>query len=62
MEIKTIQDIKTKGEARQKAIDFQNWASGEDLSYGELIEYQEFFRTLGEKFNLLDEFEENGII
>ena len=60
--LKDITKIKTKGEAQQIAMDFQNWASNENLSYGELIEFGSYFEELGNKFNLNDEFKENGII
>lgn len=49
-------------EARQFAIDWQNWASTQSLSYGELAEYQAYFVQLAERFNLTEEFKENGII
>ncbi len=62
MELKTIPEIKSKEEARQMAMDFQKWASEESLSYGELTEYLGFFETLGKKFNLTNEFKEEGII
>lgn len=48
-------------EARQEAIDWQNSESYCNCSYGELYEYQQYFRKLGEKYNLLDEFRENCI-
>ena len=51
-----------QGEASQEAIEFQHWASEQNLSYGELLEYQEHFIELGRKFNLTEEFKENGII
>lgn len=54
--------IKTKGEARQKAIDWQAWQSEQNLSYGELTEWIDYFILLGKNFNLIDEFKENGII
>jgi hypothetical protein len=54
--------IKTEEEARQYAIDWQNWASEQNLSYDELAEWQGIFTELAEKFNLVDEFKENGII
>jgi len=57
---KTI--IKTKGEARQTAIDWQHWQSNKSLSYGEMNIWSEFFRKLGKKFHLIREFKENGII
>jgi len=54
--------IKTKGQARQYGIDYQKWASEKDLSYGEVIHFQNKLSTLAEKFNLVEEFKENGII
>ena len=60
--LKAIPNIKTKEEARTMAIDFQRWASEENLSYGELVVYSGYFETLAKKFNLTEEFKENGII
>ena len=56
-----LQLIKTREEARQIAIEFQEWAQGENLSYSELAEYGGLFKILGNKFNLSEEFCENGI-
>lgn len=54
--------IKTKEQARQYGIDFQNWASNQVLSYGELIHFQNKLTKIAEKFDLVEEFKENGII
>lgn len=54
--------IKTKEEAIQYAIDYQNWASEQNLSYGEMNEWYQIFMVLAEKYNLGEEFKENGII
>lgn len=54
--------VSTADGARELAIDWQNWASEQSLSYGELADWQGLFIELGKKFNLTDEFEENGII
>lgn len=54
--------IKTQEEARQYAIDWQQWASEQSLSYAELAEWNAIFCELSEKYNLENEFEENGII
>lgn len=62
MKLKAIEIVKSKGEARQIAIDFQNWASNQNLSYGELADYSNYFIELGKKFRLIKEFKENGII
>lgn len=52
----------TEDEARQLAIDWQNWQGEQSLSYDELLEWEDFFRKLGRDFDLTDEFEENGIL
>ena len=54
--------IKTKAEATSHAINWQNWSSNQSLSCGELAEWQEVFTKLAIKFDLQDEFKENGII
>ncbi len=48
--------------ARQAAIDWQNWASDQSLSYGELAFWNSKLEAIADKFNLTDEFKENGII
>ncbi len=55
-------NVYTKEEARQYAIDWQNWQSEQALSYGELAEWQDIFQALAATFDLTDEFNENGII
>jgi len=52
----------TRGEARRYAQEWQAWASEQDLSFGELAEWQAYFLKVAEKFNLTEEFKENGII
>ncbi len=59
MEKKTIN---TQEEARQYAIEWQWWVGGQNLSYGEMAEWEKIFLELGYRFNLISEFEENGII
>lgn len=54
--------IKTKEQARQYGIDFQNWASDKNLSYGEIFHFQKKLEAIAEKFDLVEEFKENGII
>jgi hypothetical protein len=56
------QNPKTQEEARQYAIDWQQWASEQSLSYLELAKWGDQFTELAEKFDLTDEFKENGII
>jgi len=53
---------KTKEKATQYAIDWQQWQSEQDLSSSELIEWKNLFETISSKYDLLDEFIENGII
>lgn len=62
MTIPSLESIKDAGQAETLAIDWQNWASEQSLSYGELAEWEDFFRKLGRDFNLTAEFSENGII
>lgn len=54
--------IKTQEQARQYAIMYQDWASKKDLSYGEILHFQNKLSTLAEKFDLKEEFQENGVI
>lgn len=55
-------ESKTAEDARQYAIDWQNWQSKQNLSYGELAEWWEIFKDLADRFNLTEEFKENGIL
>jgi len=55
-------NIKTQDEARQFAIDWHNWQSEQSLSLGELIQWQIIFETLANKYHLIKEFKENGIV
>jgi len=52
----------TQDEARSYAIEWQQWASTQNLSYGELAEWGQIFIELAHKFDLGKEFKENGII
>ena len=56
-------EVTTQDEASEYAIDWQRW-EGElpDLSYKELAEWGAIFEELAEKYDLVDEFRENGII
>ena len=58
----TEQTPKTQDEARQYAIDYQYWASEQDMSYGELAAWQDHLHSIALQFDLIDEFKENGII
>lgn len=52
----------TVEEARQQAIAWQQWQSEQSLSYGEVAEWEDHFTAIAKKFNLTEEFKENGII
>jgi hypothetical protein len=54
--------LKTADEARQYAIDWQQWQAEQSLSYMELAHWQEYWNTIACQFNLTEEFKENGII
>lgn len=61
--------IKTKEEARQYAIEWQQWASEQNepgkkptLYTTDLVEWAGIFTALAKKFHLVREFKENGII
>lgn len=56
------QNPQTKEEARQYAIDWQYWLSGQNLSLGELADWQAHFEEIATKFDLTEEFKDNGII
>jgi hypothetical protein len=53
---------KTEDEARQAAIAWQLWQSDKSLSQGIHNEWTAYFTELGKKFELTEEFSENGII
>ena len=62
MELPELTTIESADQARNLAIVWQHWYSENSLSYGEMIEYAEYFTKLATKFDLTDEFKENGII
>ena len=54
--------ITTREDAQQYAKDWSMWVSEESISYAELAEWQNIFRNFAERFDLMEEFKENGII
>jgi hypothetical protein len=62
MQLKSLRSIKTESEARDAAIEWQEWQADRNLTYGELVYFQNYFENLAKKFNLTEEFIENGII
>jgi hypothetical protein len=59
---KDTSKITNAEEAREFAIDWQQWASEQNMSYGELAEWSNILTELANKFDLTEEFIENGII
>tara|TARA_R100000734_G_scaffold4962_1_gene4382 strand:+ start:1387 stop:1566 length:180 start_codon:yes stop_codon:yes gene_type:complete len=56
-----LKQPKTKEQARDQAINFSKKFYDKQFSYSELIIISEHFEKTGQKFDLLDEFKENGI-
>ena len=54
--------INTKKEARHFAQEWQSWQSRRNMSYAEIIKWSTYFAILAKKFDLTNEFIENGII
>lgn len=61
MVIPSLESVKTQEEARALAVQWQHWQAEQDLSWEEVLRWQEFFGALAEKFDLTEEFHENGI-
>ena len=55
-------NITTRNEAQDFAIEWQSWQADRALSYSELAEWADYFTELGERFDLTEEFTENGVI
>ena len=51
-----------KEEARQEAIEWQQWAAEQSLSWWDVAGATDHFYNLGKRYGLLKEFRENGII
>lgn len=62
MKLSDIYGIDTADLAQAYAIDWQHDFDNQNYSYGELLEWQELFETLGDKFGLTEIFKENGVI
>lgn len=50
-----------KAEARDEAIQWQAEFPDHKYSWGELAAWQEYFRSQGKKYGLLEEFQREGI-
>lgn len=58
-----LENITTADQARQHAIDWQDWQAEQSLSYSEVLQWSQYFTILAEQWpELKDEFEENSII
>lgn len=59
----TLRPATTAAEAIDAAVDWQHWVGEQNLSYGELSDWQTYFEDLAARFpEVADEFRENGII
>jgi hypothetical protein len=58
----TMENIKTRDKAIEYALNWQIKQARESVSYSELAEKQTELTTLAEKFDLVEEFKENGLI
>jgi hypothetical protein len=62
MVLKPINEITSRTEAIAIAREWQNDFANHNYSYEELEDFLVYFSELAEKFDLTDEFQENGII
>jgi len=62
MNIEEVKQAKTKDEASWFAVDWQVWQGEHNLSMFEYSQWEQVFSVLAEKFDLTEEFKENGII
>jgi hypothetical protein len=62
MKMIAISKVTSSDQARELAIDWQVWSAEQAMSYDELWGWQQYFTKLADRFNLRDEFVENGII
>lgn len=62
MDIEKVKKSQTKNEARDNAIEWQHQQNNQSLSWLEAAEWAQVFSDLADKFDLVDEFQENGII
>lgn len=62
MAIEQLENLTTAQEAKDFAIEWQAWQAHEAMSYSEISDWHNAFDELADKFNLRQEFVENGII
>lgn len=51
-----------KENARQEAIEWQSDFNNHNYSWGELVDFGDYFTKLAKRYGLVREFRENGII
>ena len=56
------QHITTQDQAVQYAMEWQEHQNNNPVTYGDLATFQAILEQLASKFNLTEEFKENGII
>lgn len=61
-DVPAVDKVLDEAQARDIAMDYQQYASEHNLSYGELIYFTNRLEDIAKKFNLTDEFKENGAI
>lgn len=57
-----LRTITSRSDAVDFAIEWQNWQAGQIMSIGEIIAWQRVFNLIADKYELRDEFIENGIL
>lgn len=62
MNMEKVRKASDRETARQYAINWQHWISKQNLSFGELAEWQAIFTQLAKVYRLEEEYKENGII
>ena len=62
MDIEKVKSAQSRDEAYDYAIQWIHWVSEQSLSYGEMAEWNHVFEILAHRFDLVEEFIENGII
>lgn len=63
MTLPDIEEVTSADEAKQLAMDWQDWQSEQAMGLGEVSGYQDYFEALADKFpGLRAEYIENGII
>jgi hypothetical protein len=61
-DIPPVDKVTSEDQARDIAIEYQMYAGEHDLSYGEIVYFNNRLEDIASKFGLLDEFKENGVL